>query len=98
MSVVRYVDGVYDMCMCLAWGGVRDVGGDRIGFGFYQFWRNMGKVVCVLVAVVWMVLGEWVGGLGQGLGGWSGVMPVCVVSLESVYCARRIPVHLRCTQ
>ena len=25
--------------------------------------------------------GEWVGGLGQGLGGWGGVMYVCVVSL-----------------
>ena len=34
--------------------------GDMIGFGHYQFWRNMGKVgcVCVLVAVVWVVLGE----------------------------------------
>ena len=44
------------------------------------------------------------GGLCQGLGGCGGVM--CVVSLDSlcgwqvqvsVYCARRIPVHLRCT-
>ena len=49
--------------------------------------------------------GEWVGGMG--LGGWGGVMSVCVVSLDylcrwqaqvSVYCARRIPAHLRCTQ
>ena len=47
------------------------------------------------------------GGLGQGLGGWGGVMSVCVVNLDylcrwqvqvSVYCARRIPAHLRCTQ
>ena len=47
------------------------------------------------------------GGLGQGLGGWSGVISVCVVSLDSVcrwqaqvsvYCARRISSHLRCTQ
>ena len=47
------------------------------------------------------------GGLGQGLGGWGGVMSVCVVSLDSlcgwqvqvsVYCARWIPAHLRCTQ
>ena len=69
----------------------------------------MGKVgyVCVLVAVVWVVLGEWVSGLCQGLGGWGGVMSVCVVSLDylcswqvqvSVYCARRIPVHLRFIQ
>ena len=51
--------------------------------------------------------GVWVGGLVQGLGGWAGVMSVCVVSLDSlycwqvqvyVYCARRIPAHLRCTQ
>ena len=25
---------------------------------------------------------EWMGGLGQGLGGWCGVMYVCVVSLD----------------
>ena len=46
------------------------------------------------------------GRLGQGLEGWGGVMSVCVVSLDSlcrwqvhvsVYCARRIPAHLRCT-
>ena len=75
--------------------------GDRIGFGLYQFWGSMGICACVLVAVV------WVGVLGQGLGGWCGVMSVCVVSLDSlcrwqvqlsVCCARRIPVHLRCTQ
>ena len=47
MSVVRGVCGVCDMCMCLdrgrggtCWGRV----GDRIGFGLYQFWRNMRKV------------------------------------------------------
>ena len=40
------------------WGWVSEM----IGFGFYQSWRNMGKVgyVCVLVAVVWVVLEEWV--------------------------------------
>ena len=46
-------------------------------------------------------------GLGQGMGWWIGVMSVCVVSLDSlclwqvqvsVYCARRIPAYLRCTQ
>ena len=46
-------------------------------------------------------------GLGQGLVGCGGVMSVCVMSLDSlclwqvhvsVYCARRIPAHLRCTQ
>ena len=47
------------------------------------------------------------GGLGQGLGGFCGVMSVCVVSLDSlcrwqvqvsVYGVTRIPSHLRCTQ
>ena len=28
--------------------------------------------------------GEWVAGLGQGLGGWGAVMSVCVVSLDSL--------------
>ena len=49
-----------------------------IGFGLYQFWRNKGKVG--YVSVFWLrwcgmggVGGEWVGGLGQGLGGWGGV-------------------------
>ena len=70
-----------------------------IGFGLYQFWRNMGEMG--YVSVFWL----WVGALSQGLGGWGGVMSVCVVSLDSlcrwqvqVYCARRIPAHLRCTQ
>ena len=63
----------------------------------------MGKVgyVCVLAAVV---LGE------SGCAVWARVWEdgvVCVVSLDSlcrcqvhvsVYCARRIPAHLRCTQ
>ena len=31
--------------------------------------------------------GEWVGGLGQGLGGWGGVMSVCVESGFSVLMA-----------
>ena len=47
------------------------------------------------------------GRLVQDLRGWGGVMSVCVVSLDSlsrwqvhvsVYCARQIPAHLRCTQ
>ena len=53
------------------------------GLGFY--YTNPegtgGSRVCVLVAVV---LGEWVGGLGQGLGGWCGVKSVFVVSLFSL--------------
>ena len=47
--------------------------------------------------------GEWVGVLGQGLGGFGGLMSVSVVSLDSlciwqvqvsVYCARWIPTQL----
>ena len=49
MSMVRGVGGVCDMGMCLARGGVGGVGGDRIGFGLYLFWRNMGKVGYVTV-------------------------------------------------
>ena len=41
MSMVRGVD---ELCMCLARGGVGGVGGERIGFGLYQSWRNIGKV------------------------------------------------------
>ena len=49
---------------------------------------------------------EWVRGLEQGLEKWGGGMSVWVMSLDylhirqvqvSVYCARWIPVHLRCT-
>ena len=73
--------------------------------------RGVGGLYCMCMCLarggVCVVGGEWVGGLGQFLGGWGGVMSVCVVSLfslciwqvqVSVYCARRIPVHLRCTQ
>ena len=60
-------------------GSCRGLVGDRIGFGLYQFWRNMGKVG--YVSVFWLRLcgwcwGEWIGGLGQGLGGWGCVMSV----------------------
>ena len=60
MSVVRGVGGVCDMCMCLARDGVGGVGDEWVtglGLGF----TNSGGTwdsVCVLVAVVWVVLGE----------------------------------------
>ena len=47
------------------------------------------------------------GDLYHGLGRWGGIMYVCVMSLDYlckwqvqvyVYCARRPPAHLRCTQ
>ena len=70
MSVVRGVCGVCDMC--LARGGVGVVGCERIWFGIYQFWRNLGKVG----SVFW--LGEWVGSLGPGVGGgWYYVWVCC---------------------
>ena len=49
MSVVRGVGGVCDMCMSLTRGGVGGVRCERIGFGLYQSWRNMGKVGYVFV-------------------------------------------------
>ena len=53
--------------------------GERIGFGLYQSWRNMGKVGYVSVFLLrWCgwCLGEWGSGLGQGLG--VGCCYVCV--------------------
>ena len=77
MSVVRGVGGVYDLCMCLAWGGVGGVGGERViglGLGFTNSggtWRK-----CDMCFGCGVVGREWMGGLGQGLGGWGGVMSV----------------------
>ena len=95
------VGGVYEICMCLAPGRSKS-----IGFGPYQSCRNRVNVGGVSVFGLrrcgWCWRGEWV-----GLGMWGGVMYVCVVSLDylwrwqvqiSVYCARRIPAHLRRTQ
>ena len=72
--------------------------------GVYDMWD---MCLCFCCGGVGGVVGKWVGGLCQGLGGWCSVMSVCVVSLDylcrwqiqvSVYCARRIPAHLRVTQ
>ena len=113
ISVVRGVGGVYAVCMCLARGGVGGVGGEWVtglGLGFINSGGTWGMwYMCLYSGCggVGGVAGEWVGGLGQGLGGWVGVMSACVVGLDflcrwqvqvSVYCARRIPAHLRCTQ
>ena len=72
MSVVRGVCGVCDMCKCLAQGRVGGVGGDRTGFGLYQFWSNMGKSDMCLCFCCGGVGREGVGALGEGLGlgGW----------------------------
>ena len=86
--MVRRVGGVCDMCMCLSRGVVGGVGGEWVR-GLGLCFTNPGGTgesgicVCVLVAVVWVVFGgEWMGGLGQGLGGWGGVKSVFVVSLD----------------
>ena len=72
-----------------------------LGLGFTNSggtWGTWDMYLCF--GCVGGVGGEWVGGLGQDLGGWGGVMSVCVVSLDylcrwqvqvSVYCARQIP-------
>ena len=49
------------------------------------------------------VVGEWVGDLDQDLDGWCYVCvsldPMCRWHVQlSVYCAKRIPAHLGCTQ
>ena len=70
---------------------------------------SVGRDVCLCLSCggVASVGVEWVVGLVYGLGGWCGVLSVCVVSLDSlcrlqvqvtVYCARRIPAHVKCTQ
>ena len=91
MSVVRDVGGVCDMCMCLARGAVGVVEGEWVtglGLGFTNSGGTWGKWdMCLCFGcsgVGGVVGGELVGGLGQGLGGWGGVMYVCVVSQDSL--------------
>ena len=101
MSGVRDVGGVCEMCMCLARGRVGGESMRGLGLGFTNAVGTGGKwYMCLGCGGV----GEWV--VYLGLGGWAGVMSVCVVSMDclwrwqvqlSVYCARRIPAHLRCT-
>ena len=76
-----------------------------LGLGFTNSGGTWGKWdMCVF----WLRWCGWCWGrVGGQLGPGSLVMSVCIVSLDSlcrwqvqvsVYCARRIPVHLRCTQ
>ena len=82
MSVVRGVDGVRDMCMCLARGGVGGEGGEwmrELGLGFTNPVGTGGVLdvcLCFGCGGVGGVGGEWVGGLDQGRERWGGVMSV----------------------
>ena len=96
---------MYDMCMCLARGGVG--GGFTNSGGTWGKWDMCLRFGCGGVGGRLGPASGRVGGLVQSLGGWGGVMYVCVVSLDSlcrwqvqvsVYCARWIPAHLWCTQ
>ena len=59
-SVVRGIGGVCHMCMCLAWGGVGDVGGRGLGLDFTNPGGTWGKWdMCLCFGcrgVVWVVL------------------------------------------
>ena len=83
---MRSVAGVCDMCICLARGGPRCWGwvtGLDVGFtNSGGTWGKWDMCLCFGCGGVGGVGGDWVSGLGQGLGGWGGVMSVCVVSLD----------------
>ena len=82
MSVVRGVGGVYDMCMCLARGGVGGEGREwmrELGLGFTNPVGTGGVLdmcLCFGCGGVGGVGGEWVWGLDQGREPWGGVMSV----------------------
>ena len=74
---------------CMCWLGPRwgVLGATGLGLGFTNSggtWRKWDKCLCFGCGGVGVggVGGEWMGGLGLGLGGWDGVMYVCVVSLD----------------
>ena len=75
ISVVRGVCGVYNMCMCLARGGVGGVRGEWVtglGLGFTNSGGTWGKwdlCLCFGCGGVGGLGGEWVVGLYNALGG-----------------------------
>ena len=75
-------------------------GGERIGFGLYQFCGDRGSVG--RVSVFWLRLCVWA--VSRVLGPGSGGVVLCLDSLcrwqlqISVYCSLWIPAHLRFTQ
>ena len=107
MSVVRGVSGVCVMCMCLA---RRGVGGGGVSgledcvWALPILWEQGDCWTCVCVWLRWC---RW--GVGRGLEPGSGGVGWCYVCVSlgslcrwqvhvSLYCAWRIPAHLRCTQ
>ena len=96
MSVVRRVRCACGVCeMFLARGGV---GVKGLGLCFTNP-VGTGGVCDMCLCLRW----RWY--WGRSLGGWGGVMSVCCESsfciwqvLASVYYAKRIPAHLKCTQ
>ena len=101
ISVVREkreVGGVYEMCMCLARGGVGGKGGEwmrGLGLGFTNPVETGGVCLCLGCGSVGGVGGEW--GVGMVLSAESGWVVLRLFQV-SAYCARRIPEHLRCIQ
>ena len=91
--LVRGVGGVCDMCMCLARGGVGGEWMRELGLGFTNPVGTGGVLDMCLCLVA-----------GRGFGPGSRAVVLCLDSLcrwqvqVSVYCAWRIPAHLRCTQ
>ena len=58
-------------CVCLARGGVGGVGGSGLGLGFNNPGGTGAKWdICVLLVVVWVVIGGVGGGLWPGNVGW----------------------------
>ena len=83
MSVVECVTCV-SVWLVAGW----EMLGAGLGSGFTNSGGTRGKwdmCLCFGCGGVGGVGREWVGGLGQGLGGWGVVMTVCVVSTESLY-------------
>ena len=80
--LVRCVGEVYDICMCLARGGVGGEGVEwmrELGLGFTNPVGTGGVLdmcLCFCCGGVGGVGGEWVGGLDQGRERWGGVMSV----------------------
>ena len=89
MSVVRGVSGVCDMCMCLVRGGVGGMGmsGSQDCVSALHILKEHGVsgiCVCVLVVVVWVVLGEneWVAWARVWQDGWCYVCVCCESALS----------------